>query len=287
MGNEEFIEDGVFKKDLDSWKDFVEFIRDEHEDFVACIYRGQTNAEWLVESTLDRLERSSPNKVMYLPGGKTQEAECSPASDKQQLGAFRLAARGRFLEGGDSPEEIELWAIGRHHGLAAPLVDFTGSAFVALYFAFEEKYYRDKSGKSCEPTHRAVFGVPVHIGRMLESEKKMPPVVQAYTPRRVGSHRLVSQAGIFLTMPRQTDLESFVRKHFAGESTVRASYARQILSKIRIPNTDRIGCLKFLSKMNINRMSLFPDLDGAAAHINNLWEQNFDTVLDYLDKPVA
>jgi hypothetical protein len=34
--------------------------------------------------------------------------------------------------------------------------------------------------------------------------------------------------------------------------------------------------------MNINRMSLFPDPDRAAAYINALWEIDFDTSLGYI-----
>ena len=34
--------------------------------------------------------------------------------------------------------------------------------------------------------------------------------------------------------------------------------------------------------MNINRMSLFADLDGAARYINSLWELDFDTALGAL-----
>lgn len=287
------IEDGVYKRNLDSWEDFVEFIRIEHRQFPACIYRGQPDADWLVESTLDRLEKRSPMKFIHglNQGDEDQETTVPPAFDEQQLSAFRTAARGRLLEGESLPDDLELWAIGRHHGLAAPLLDFTASPLVALYFAFEDKYCYDKNGNAYEPTNRAVFGVPVHIDKMIEYEykekKEMKAAeVKAFTTSRVGSHRLISQAGIFLEIPRHRDLEAFVRETFAGESTVHGSYARKILSSISMPNIDRIDCLKFLSKMNINRMSLFPDLDGAAAHINNLWEQNFDTVLDYLVKPV-
>lgn len=44
------------------------------------------------------------------------------------------------------------------------------------------------------------------------------------------------------------------------------------LIKISIPNRDRNECLQTLHRMNINHLSLFPDLSGSAYHCNRLLE---------------
>ncbi len=85
-----------------------------------------------------------------------------------------------------------------------------------------------------------------------------------------------------MKMPERMDLESNVRARFAQETSATDRHARSVLMKITIPNTGRTDCLKFLNKMNINRMSLFADLDGAAKYINGLWEIDFDTGLGWL-----
>ena len=85
-------------------------------------------------------------------------------------------------------------------------------------------------------------------------------------------------------MPDKADLESYVRDNFERETTgteIPHQSIRSILEKITIPNKDRINCLKHLNKMNINRMSLFPDIDGSARYINNLWELGFDTAMGW------
>ena len=83
-------------------------------------------------------------------------------------------------------------------------------------------------------------------------------------------------------MPERTELEEYVRSHFNNESSDSTPHARAVLIKIQIKNGDRKNCLKMLNKMNINRMSLFPDPDGAAAYINALWEIDIDTSLGYI-----
>ena len=36
--------------------------------------------------------------------------------------------------------------------------------------------------------------------------------------------------------------------------------------------------------MNINRASLFPDLDGSAHYVNDLWGVNFDKAIGYVNR---
>ena len=73
--------------------------------------------------------------------------------------------------------------------------------------------------------------------------------------------RLVSQGGLFTRAPDGVPLDDWVRANFKGEK-------KAILAKFTVPNGDREDCLRSLNRMNINHLSLFPDLYGAGAFCN-------------------
>jgi hypothetical protein len=277
------IENGICENPLKSWKDFLPFIAKSPPD-ASHIYRGQADAQWKIESTLDRLETrfpTTPNTVSSRP----EYFQHSPATRDVHLEAFKEAVRGKRGANPRDLSPIEWWALAQHHGLATPLLDWTYSPFVALFFAFEEAGYIDwQDRRFREPEKRAVYVVPFHL--ISQNGTTEHPAPELFSPRREITYRLSSQSGVLMKMPQGTDLESSVRARFPEETSGNTP-ARPILVKITMPNTDRTGCLKLLNKMNINQMSLFADLDGAARYINSLWELDFETPLGALPDGVT
>lgn len=230
------MEDGVGVVTLSSWRWFSDWITQEMLDYNNYVFRGQASARWKLESSLDRA-------IKQLPTNRHKETR-----DKH-LENFKLASRGRR---GKSPNKIEdddeWWALGQHHGLATPLLDWTESPFVALYFAYEQV-------STDGADYRAVWAISTTAVKRLKDAKVV-------VPESDENARLVSQRGLFVKCPAMTDLESAVQEIFKGDS----KYARLI--KIKCPNKKRTVCVRSLNRMNINHSSLFPDLYGASVDCN-------------------
>lgn len=243
--------DGLQHVKLSSWKYFHDFIRQKFLDYPHYVWRGQRDAEWPLETSLDRALRGTAI------AGRRSAA-------RKHLELFKQAARGRR---GQNPSKItsddEWWAIAQHNGMATPLLDWTEAPFVALYFSFA-KELQPSSGE------RAVWA----IGGRSISEKnaeinaahsgKLPaPTLDFVRPKQDENARLVAQSGLFTKVPLQTTIDSWVKKNFSGKKD------GALLVKITMPSADRPECLRTLNRMNINHLSLFPDLYGAGTHCNN------------------
>ena len=301
------IKDGILEHQLDSWEEFGEFVADSKLCTSTCIFRGQANSEWLVESTLDRREKRFP-KTPNLLGGK--EFDHPRVSRELQLNRFKEMTRGKLANPPKDDEEDEWWALAQHHGLATPMLDWTYSPFVALFFAFENKRCwckekdkeKDKESEVYKkPESRAVFALVHCLVREGKTAEESAP--RPFSPKGHANYRLVNQGGLFLNMPepeyedekklrRHIDLETYVCENFTtdtyreapAENGKKNMHPRAILQKLIIPNKNRVECLKFLDHMNINRSSLFPDLDGAARYVNDLWEVNFDKAIGHINR---
>lgn len=271
--NESPTKNGVQEIKLDTWREFFELSVNNFSTAPAYIYRGQTNYYWPLESSLDRLEARYPyrkNLCCDVP----DFFSVPPFTAEQHLAAFKRAIRGRRGPNSSKLTEDEYWALGQHHRLATPLLDWTRSPWIALFFAFEQEKYFVSGDEWAEPEHRGVYALSTST--IVTGAADDEELVHLLSPETDADYRLISQAALFIRMPARTGLEPYVLKHIHPDDP------GVTFMKIKIPNAERDQCLVALNKMNINYMTLFPDIDGAAKHVNSRWRPGHEDSIAYV-----
>ena len=259
---------------IEHWRDFSSLLESPFFNRVdeQSIFRGHRRFDWEMTPTLARVTEN---------GIVTEEIA------KQQLDMFRKAIRGRIadhslLDDENEREHDELWSIGQHHGLMTPLLDWTYSPYVALFFAFAKE---DQTDEKDNP-YRAVY----ILNKSFISDDELCPDIRVFEPKKDDHGRLVSQAGLFTFSPYDATIENKLTDYLASElENIQSSYSGEgenkevderkqsiqeafhiapYICKVYIKNEEQQECLKHLRRMNVHHASLFPDLIGAADYCN-------------------
>ncbi|MCH8152939.1 MAG: FRG domain-containing protein [Planctomycetes bacterium] len=262
----------------ESWDDFIKRVRTT--SYVGDrVFRGQRRiVDWRLESQWERWLR---RLIAGDPDGNVVERFSTPQAYGQirdgYLERFKSLMRGvstaRIRP--DDPDR-EWWALGRHHGLITPLLDWTRSPYIAAYFAFvdytearhpgfrEGKYYGGVGPASKDLDTEPLAVWELHIDDALPKAGEF----EIFSSRGESAYRELAQQGCFtwLTHDRFIDLESYCKSRGLA----------RLLGRYEIPGTEFLKALWDLHLMNINEATLFPDGDGAARQAN--WGSNLSAL---------
>ncbi len=250
-GTTPIIVNGYSEYKITAWDDFglvVSYFANE----LGFIFRGQRDSDWPLSTSLDRLiERIKP------------EIDIDSTYDFL-ITEFVKSIRGRTqTQKGLLAEGDELWALGQHYGLATPLLDWSKSIYVAVFFAFEDPTPSASGWRSVYALHQN------SVEKILEkhnSKKYYRDKFAFVDPVTDHNPRLISQSGLFTRQPIGFNFSEWIQKNFKGQNE--APY----LMKISIPDSERLNVLKHLRQMNIHHGTLFPDLHGASKYCNDTLE---------------
>jgi hypothetical protein len=242
---------------LNSWNDYKRFVDELSENWV---FRGQANAEWDLQNAIERTD--------FIRLHKDIEANF--------LAEFQRGARN-YLTRDQIPEHLIEWlALMQHHGAPTRLLDFTKSPFIAAYFAFEIANPKPERFVS-------VWAINIHFLKLkaveklsafyAEEMKEKPHLINEHLFEKIFfdnrcslvfpvepfrmNRRYSLQQSLFVSTGNAA--EPFMEQlHFLGNEM------KEAVIKIEIPASIKNLVLRDLQKMNLNRASLFPDLDGYA-----------------------
>ena len=201
----------------------------------ARYYRGHSREDYRLQSTLERyLEKFGKQIDIKKDYERLQEKyleHCKRILLNQSIDGYILLP--------SNLKDDDIWAFAQHYQLKTPLLDWTKSFFVALYFAFESQE---------ENQYRVIYELNefFNVGKKLIIEPEI----------KIGN-RINAQKGVF------TKLSSIELEDIATMNTnFGDGYVFHRLSKTLISSKLRKDVLAYLASINIDASTIYPDLLG-------------------------
>ena len=248
---------------VNTWEECVAKLnkirRENRNENPGTWFRGQANAEWKLQNTLERRVEKQIGFLDYYRLVLKIKPEIETVSDAvwempsdQDLSKWAKT----FDHTHGNVQAYEYLAYLRHNGFPSPLLDWSYSPYVAAYFAFA----------SASHAEAAIF-VYAETPNGIKGSSSDEPVIRALGPY-VRTHRrhFLQQSrytvcGEYSTddgwkfVPHQTAFENARRNHITQNQ-------QDVLWKIVVPTSERTKVLATLDQFNLNAFSLFGSVES-------------------------
>lgn len=207
------------------------------------IYRGHADIDYKLR----------PKAGRFAPPPNSKR---STLNESLMLELFRRHSVG--LTATDPENDWEFLAIAQHHGLATRLLDWTRSPLVAAYFAVAhpnqsyQRTNRNSDSFSLKKPNSVIYAwrcPKMDLSRTPPARPLNIVEIVRYIPRHV-TPRIKAQSGLFSAHPRP-----------------KVELTSPSLTQLVIPFEKRGSIKKSLYRLGVHEATMFPDLDGAARHI--------------------
>ncbi|MFC3852453.1 FRG domain-containing protein [Salinispirillum marinum] len=238
-------------------------------------FRGQQNAAWNLRPSLARFLSRLKEK------GQIDQSATFETVEHRVKNEFR---KNLLLNRDLTPEQlnsVDLWQYGQHFGLPTPLLDWTHSAYVGLFFALAEDAAVNENGQ-VQP--RCLWVMDLELLALINSQiqedvwprmkgmikpeeylMQQVPILEVVGEIDGYNRRIGYQQGFFTKHVFYESLEAWATRIAAVVSHECWNYP--FLRKITFAPDEkqRSSILVNLDKMNVNSRTLFPDIQGSVA----------------------
>lgn len=233
---------------------------------VRILFRGQANAKWPLQTTLERRTSAEIDVSRYLTYVSRTVSEVeSFTSRRWSVPDYPDLLREIAEKQRDSRPHLPAYDYLvhlRHHGFPSPLLDWSESPYIAAYFAYLS------SGK-VPPAVYCFVDSPTFV----KVSSPGSPTITVMGPYVSTHTRHFTQRACYTVCTRYDGARS--THVFCPHEDVfsRGDETQDVLVKIVLPPADRLKALRRLSEFNISHFSLFQSED---ALVRSLETRYFD-----------
>jgi len=208
------------------------------------VYRGQSFTHWPLQSLWERkfyrIQRAGLGEVYSVQRNEADERYQSVL--RWHLASFKARAT-HFSPMLTDMHDDQWWALGRHHGLWTPLLDWSFDPHIAAYFAFAGRHGSDTE------TPVAVWALP-----LADHLRDTSYLAWGEWVHPTFSRRQQAQKGLFtrLSSPIFADLENYLKN--ADYQFTSSPYP--LLAKIEIASSEAEAALVDLATKGIDNRTL-------------------------------
>ena len=238
----------------------VKKIKSDSERSDDILFRGQSNSEWEIETSLERHGKKEIGCNEYYRKIDAYKTLINPLIERKFKRKTTSAGYPfdfeQHEEGSWALPEMEYLAYLRHHGFPTPLIDWSRSLYVALFFACEDfnrtktdgKVFvyippKTRSGGANMPDYR-------HIGRYIE----------------VGNRHIAQQSEYLIPIVF-TNEWGFI----PFKKVTERDRNNHTIIEIKVNKLSKVKIMKDLHDMNINRYTMYMDQDSLIKSLADEW----------------
>lgn len=229
------------------------------------VFRGQSKSEWTLQPKICRGIRQQQTPMRII--------ELEEAARREFASQAHLHLKPSILPA-EEASSLNWWLLMQHHNAPTRLLDWSGSPYVAAYFAVVEHW--DCDGAVWCFDHRRVdeymaleFGdrfenaIEHHIDELL-TDPEAQEMLFTITRFKKSDRMVTQQGSSTLCTEVLADHADVIPKAFSAGSNSAAC------RKFEIPAASKRQFLIHLRSMNITASALFPGIDGFGRSVEEL-----------------
>lgn len=209
------------------------------------LFRGNADESWKLETTLERFSKRQYSVLAY--NSVMHATACAVESLTERPWKFDIhpSLNDDFFS---IPPNYEFMAHARHHGFPTPLLDWSQSLYVALFFAFSEAR-EDKN-----------VAIHVYIETLCAGKAGWvgAPTISLLGPCIATHRRHFLQQGQYTVAVEKIDNNWFYCDHLRALNESGSEY-QDVVFKFTLPGSLKNSVLRKLQEMNINAFTLLGD----------------------------